>query len=171
MQFKFLSVLLLSACTSIVPSTVMRLNGLSPTTADPAGFAIDLTLPAGIDVQSGTAQLMFSVTRSDTNETRVGTFTLERAGSTFRVAQTDLPALRTLQATARQWDAENNDATEGSLGINLSPCKVGDGPAADARVGVALRMAPDGAFLPLVRNGPLSAVASMEQIRDMGACS
>jgi hypothetical protein len=171
MRLPTLSVLLLSACTSIVPSTVMRLNGLSPTTADPAGFAVDLTLPAGLDVQSGTAQLIFAVTRSDTNEAQSGTFTLEREGSTFRIAPGDLPALRALQATARRWDAESDNATEGSLGINLSPCKVGDGPSPDARVSVALRMAPDGAFLPLVRNGPLSAVASMEQIRDMGACS
>lgn len=170
MRLVTLSVLLLSACTSIVPSTVMRLNGLSPTTADPAGFAIDLALPAGIDITPGTAQLMFLVIRADTGEAQSGAFVLEREGTVFRVAPQDLDRLRALQATARSWQAEGDDATTGSLGINLSPCVVGDGPVPDARVSVGLRLAQDGVFLPLVRNGPLSAVAPDAQIRDMGAC-
>ncbi|MEJ8561836.1 hypothetical protein QTO30_11835 [Yoonia sp. GPGPB17] len=170
MRIGVLSALLLSACTSIVPSTVMRLNDVSPTTADLAGFAIDLSLPAGIDIVPGTAQLMFAVTRSDTGEMQSGAFVLEREGSVFRVAPQDLSELRALQATARAWEAENEDASNGSLGISLSPCLIGDGPAPNARVSVGLRLAEDGAFLPLVRNGPLSAVAPDAQIRDMGAC-
>ena len=170
MRLGILSALLLSACTSIVPSTVMRVNALSPTSADPAGFAIDLSLPAGIDIMPGTAQLMFAVTRSDTGETQSGAFVLEREGSVYRVAPQDLSELRALQATARAWEAENEDASNGSLGISLSPCRVGDGPAPNARVSVGLRLAEDGAFLPLVRNGPISAVAEPEEIRDMDVC-
>lgn len=171
MRIGILSTLLLSACTSIVPSTVMRLNGLSPTTADPAEFAVDLSLPAGIDILPGTAQLMFAVTRTDTEEMRSGAFELDREGTIFRVASEDLAALRELQAIARQWDVESADTTEGSLGISLTPCLVGDGPSEDARVSVGLRLTQDGVFLPLVRNGPLSAVAPGAQIREMDACS
>ncbi len=170
MRFALFSALALSACTSIVPSTAMQLSGLSPTTADPADLAVDLTLPAGIDVSPGSALMLFSTTRSDTNETAEGTFVLQRDGSVFKVNPADYAELRSLQATARAWNAENADATKGSLSISLSPCRLDAGPEDDARVSVAVRMAPDGAFLPLVRNGPLSAVTSEEQLRDMPDC-
>lgn len=170
MRFAVLPIIALSACTSLVPSTVMRLNGLSPTTADPAGFAVDLALPDGIDVQPGTARLMFSVARSDTGETQSGVYVLERDDDVFLIAEDDLPALRSLQATARLWDAENDGATNGSLGLTLAPCLIGDGPAPNARVSVGLRLEEGGTFLPLVRNGPLSAVADSGQISQMGAC-
>lgn len=170
MRFMVPLILILSACASIVPSTALRLGGLSPTTADPAGFAVDLTLPAGIDIQPGTAQLIFAVSRSDTGETRSGTFVLGREDTVFRVAPGDLSALRALQATALRWKTEAGDATAGSLSVNLAPCRIGDGPSPDARVSVGLRLQEGGQFLPLVRNGPLSAVASAAQISDMGIC-
>ena len=170
MRLPILSTLLLSACTSLVPSTVMRLNNVSPLTADPAGFAVNLTLPDGIDVTPDTAQLIFGVTRSDIDQKQSGTFTLEREGTIFRIPPADVPALRALQKTAQDWGDQNEDATSGSLGINLTPCKRGAGPGANAQVSVALRLQEGGAFLPLVRNGPLSAVATVDQIRDMGAC-
>jgi len=170
MRFSILAILALSACTSLVPSTIMRLNGLSPTTADPEGFAVDLTLPDGIDVMHGTARLMFTVTRSDTGAEQSGDFVLARAGSVFRIAPDDYAPLRDLQTTARAWTAENDGATNGSLGLSLTPCLIGNGPAPDARVSVGLRLEEGGAFLPLVRNGPLSAVASDEELREMGAC-
>ena len=165
-----LSVLLLSACTSIVPLTAMRLSGLSPTTAAPADLAIDLTLPSRVDVGPGSAVMLFSTTRTDTNETDQGEFVLQRNGTIFSLASADYAAVRALQAAARQWQSENSDATKGTLMISLSPCRRGAGPVADATVNVAIRMEQDGVFLPLVRNGPLSAVTSEEQLRDMPDC-
>jgi hypothetical protein len=103
--------------------------------------------------------------RSDTCGRNNGIFVLER-----RVAPDDLGDLRAIQTIAQQWNAENDDATTGSFGLNLAPCKIGDGPAPDARVSVAIRMTKGGAFLPLIRSGPISAVAKPEQIRDMGVC-
>ncbi|WP_108815612.1 hypothetical protein [Loktanella sp. Alg231-35] len=170
MRLSFLTFIVLSACASIVPSTVLRLNGLSPTTADPAGFALDLTLPAGIDVLPDTAQLTFAVARSDTGEAQSGSYSLERKGDVFRIAEDDLPALRALQATARAWKVENDAAASGSIGLTLTPCLIGDGPTPDARVSVGLRLEENGAFLPLVRGGPLSAVASAAEISEMGVC-
>jgi len=163
-------VILLAGCTSIVPSTAMRLNNVSPTTADPADFAVALTLPDGIDVQPGSAKLTFVVTRTDFDQTAEGTFTLQREDDIYAIAPSDHATLRALQATARQWDTENASATEGSLAINLSPCLLGAGPSDDARVNVAIRLAQDGAFLPLVRHGPLSAVTSAEQLGDIPQC-
>jgi hypothetical protein len=96
---------------------------------------------------------------------------LERDDTVFRVAPDDLAALRELQKTAQRWKEEAGGATEGSLSVNLAPCLMGDGPAPDARVSVGLRLEKVGMFLPLVRNGPLSAVASPAQISEMGACS
>ena len=170
MRPTILSVLLLSACTSIVPLTAMRLSGLSPTTADPADLAVDLTLPAGIDVSPGSAVLLFSTTRADTGETDAATFTLLRNGSVFTIDPADYADMRATQATIRQWKAENEVGVEGSLGISLSPCRIGEGPDDDATVSVAIQMEQDGAFLPLVRNGPLSAVTSEELLRDMPGC-
>ncbi|PJI93073.1 hypothetical protein BC777_1941 [Yoonia maricola] len=170
MRFLLLSVLALTACTSIVPLTAMRLSGLSPASADPADLAIDLGLPAGIDVSPGGATMIFKVSRVDLGETREGQFALKRDGSIFMVDPQDYADLRALQALTRTWQAENDDATNGSLMINVSPCRIGDGPAEDARVNVAVRMQRDGAFLPLVRDGPLSAVTSEQQLQDMPNC-
>ncbi|MCK0096121.1 hypothetical protein MWU60_11115 [Yoonia sp. F2084L] len=170
MRFSILSVLVLSACTSIVPLTAMRLSTLSPITADPADFAVDLTLPAGIDVSPEGAKLLFTVTRADRDETQEGAFALRREGSVFTVDPDDHAALRVLQATAREWRAENGSETSGSIMINVSPCRLDAGPSADARVSVAIRMEQGGVFMPLVRNGPLSAVTSQDQLRDMPGC-
>ncbi len=165
-----LSALLLSACTGLVPSTLMRLEGVSPTTADPAGFAVDLSLPVGLDVLPGSAMLTFAVGRSDTGQAASGRFALERAGNVFRVATADLPELRDLQATARQWKLENDVAVQGSLSVHLVPCTRGRGPDEDARINVSLQMTEGGNFLPLIRNGHLSAVATPAEIENMGAC-
>ncbi len=170
MRKLLLSALLMSACTSIVPSTLMRLDDVSPTDADPAGFAVDLSLPTGLDIVPGSAMLTFVVRRSDTNQMASGRFALENVGNVFRVAPADLQELRGLQATARQWKAKYGAATEGSLSINLTPCTRGDGPDADARVNIGLQIAEGGRFLPLVRNGRLSAVATPADIEMMAAC-
>lgn len=170
MRLGLFCALALSACTSIVPTTALRLSTMSPTTADPADFAVDLTLPDGIDVRPGSATLIFAVSRADLDETATGRFALRRDGSVFAIDPADHVELRALQAIARTWQAENAAATSGSLSIDLSPCRRGAGPADDATVSVAIRLEQDGPFLPLVRNGPLSAVTSQMQLQDIPAC-
>lgn len=170
MRSSAFSMLLLSACTSIVPMTAMQLSGLSPTTADAADFAVDLTLPAGVDVMPGSARMVFSVRRTDTNESAGRAFVLLRDGTVFRMDPADHDAFRAVQEVAQRWNEEARDDTEGSLSINLAPCRIGVGPAEDATVSVAIQIEQGGGFLPLVRNGPLSAVTSDEQLRDMPDC-
>ncbi|SFR31727.1 hypothetical protein SAMN04488005_0158 [Yoonia tamlensis] len=172
MRLSLLPILALCACSSIVPSTVARLSTLSPTTADPAGFAVLMTLPDGLGVQRGSARLIFSARRTDTGETLQEDVILERdAGAQlFRIAAADYARLRAAQATARLWETQNKDATQGALSVHVAACKIGAGPDPDARVSVAIQTTQGGEFQPLVRNGPLSAIASAAQIRDMGAC-
>ena len=174
MRALVLPALILSACTSIVPDTALRLNALSPIEADPAGFSVAVALPEGLDIEPKSAQLRFVVIRTDTGETRNRAFVLERLvadQAIYRVAPNDLDAFRAFQALARQWKTENDDATSGSLGVTLSPCKVGAGPVHDARASVAVQTHPDGPFMPLIRNGPISAIVGPEQIHEMRACS
>ncbi|NSX53654.1 hypothetical protein [Parasulfitobacter algicola] len=173
MRFAILSAFILSACTSIVPTTALRLSTISPFEADPAGFALAITMPKGFDIEPKSARLVFIVTRNDTYEARKETFVLDRIDAdqtVFRVAPNDLDALRAIQAVAKQWKAESND-TNGSLGVTLTPCKLGAGPAEDARVSVAIRVKKDGPFMPLVRNAPIAAVAEQAQLHQMGNCS
>ncbi len=170
MKLACLSALALSACTSLAPTTVMRLGNLSPLTADPADFAVDLTLPSGIDVSPGKAILIFSVRRTDIERSEEGFFTLQRTGSVFAIDPADYADLRALQALALDWQDENPDASSGALSVALSPCRIDEGPADDAKVSVAIQVAQGGAFLPLVRNGPLSAVTSDEQLQNMPDC-
>jgi len=117
------------------------------------------------------AVMIFSVTRDDFDHTEEGRFTLLHDGSIYAINPADYAELRALQALTRQWKAENEDATSGSPLIDLSsPCRLGEALADDATVNVAIQMEQGGAFLPLVRNGPLSAVTSEEQLRDMSDC-
>ncbi len=170
MRSLILSLMLMPACTSLVPNTVTQLNRMDPTIADPQDFAIMIEMPEGLDFIPGSAQLRFMTQRTDTGESRSETFMLEQYEQTFAVADADLVPLRTLQATARRWKAENPDASNGSMGVWVAPCVVGDGPASDARVSVSIRMEQDGPFMPLVRNGPISAVAGSERIGEMKEC-
>jgi hypothetical protein len=173
MRLPILSSLILSACSSVIPTTALRLNAMSPLQADPAGFAVAVTLPDGLGIEQETALLKFIVTRTDTNETVEDVFVLERLtteNEVFRVAPEDLDSLRAAQVVAREWRAENDDATSGSLSIMIGPCQVADGPSTDAVVSVAIQVSTDGPFLPLVSNGPISAIVEPEQIRAMGRC-
>ncbi|WP_341368236.1 hypothetical protein [Yoonia sp. BS5-3] len=170
MRFVLFPVLVLSACSSLVPATVMKLGGLSPLTADPADFAVNLSLPNGVDLRPNTARLVFSVTRSDTQHTEEGIFTLQRAGSVFTIHQSDHDDLRALQSVAKEWNAENPDTTQGALSVSLSPCRIGTGPEPDATVSVAVQVEQGGPFLPLVKGGPLSVVTSEAQLREMPDC-
>lgn len=173
MRTAILATLILSACTAVVPSTITKLNAISPLHADPADFAIALTLLPGIGIRPGSARLTLTVVRDDIDAQRSGVFVLERVtndSAIYRIATGDQAALRAIQQTGLAWQAENEAATSGALGINLSPCMIGTGPAPGARVSVGIRVAKEGSFLPLIRNGPLTAVTTPEVLRDMGAC-
>jgi len=164
------SALLLSACGSVVPTTVLKLSNLSPLTADPADFAVQVTLPDGIDVTPGTAQLTFTGQRTPDSPKTSGTFTLARAGDVFRIAPDDLQPIRDLQAQFNAWETEDADQSSGSLGVTVGACTTGAGPTPDARISVAIQIADGGPFLLLVRNAPLLDVAAQDDINALLPC-
>lgn len=162
--------LILAGCSSLVPTTAMRLGGLSPLTADPAEIAVRLVLPEGVDVLEGSARLIYQVGRPALGQIEAEVVTLARAGDVFAIAADDLGRLRALQARARDWKAQDPSGTKGALSVSLTPCTQGAGPVADATVDVFLRITAEGAFLPLLRNAPLNAVAPIDQIGAWVAC-
>ena len=164
---------LLAGCSSLVPSTVAQLAGLSPLTADPAGFEVALDLPPGIDVVPDSALLVLAASQSETGAAFEAPFVLQRRDGPvqlWRVNPDDLDELRTLQARAAEWEAEDPDASSGSLSVGLEPCRIGDGPAPDAAVSISLRVQPGGPLLPLVRNAPISDFADDATINELDPC-
>ncbi|MEO9827152.1 MAG: hypothetical protein ABJF50_22350 [Paracoccaceae bacterium] len=156
-----LPVVLLTGCTSVVPATLARLNNFSPLTVDPAALQAAVTVPDGVSVPVGGATMLLEATRSDTNETLSQTFVLDQTETgdllVFEVADEDIAAFRTLQRKVRTWEEIAKDETTGSFGVDVTLCKVGDGPAEDATFSVFVQ-ADDGGLMPILRDAPVSEV-------------
>lgn len=156
-----LPVVLLTGCTSLVPATLARLNNFSPLTVDPAALQAAVTVPEGVTVPMGGATMLLEATRSDLGETVSTTFVLDQKETgeylVFAVAPKDVPAFRTLQRTIRTWEEIAEDETTGSFGVDVTLCKVGDGPAEDATFSVFVQ-ADDGGLMPILRDAPVSEV-------------
>ena len=158
-MFRPLTLILLccaSACTSFVPSTLGRVAGLSPLTADPAAIALRVALPDGVGIAPGSARMILSSTDGAITTTDV--FVLEQMGDVYAIAAADIGPLQSRQAELSAIENSRGDEVSGSLGLSLTPCRIGNGPAPDANASVDLRLTSDGPFLPLIRNGPISAI-------------
>lgn len=171
--------LALSACASIVPSTAARLAGFDPLTVDPAGIDLVVILPPGLSVSPGSARLELSAVRG--RERREGSFQLAdrpaaqgidvppgASARSFAIADADVPRMRALQADIAAWKREGK--AQGSLGVGVGGCTVGEGPAADARGSVLIRVAADGPFLPLIDNGKLADLLGAEVLAAIKPC-
>ena len=174
-----LAAVLLSACASVVPGTAARLAALDPLTADPSAIELVMILPEGLAVIPGSARLEFGAVRG--NETLNGSFVLEDRpvttpvalpeGATargFALTDEDADRMRALQAEIAAWKREG--AAQGSLGIGLGGCGVGDGPAADAVGSVLIRTTQGGPFLPLIRDGKLADLLGAEVLAAIKPC-
>jgi hypothetical protein len=160
----------LSGCTSMVVSTVMELAAIDPLEADPAGFGVMLDLPEGLGLVPGTAVMQMSAVRKDTGENLSRNAVLENDGEVWRIVSGDVQGIRDWQATIKDLKAQPGVDVSGSIGIAVEPCQIGDGPAPDARASVSIQIKEDGTFLPLVRNGPISAVAGDADLGQMASC-
>lgn len=154
----------LAGCSSLVAAGMARLAGLSPLTSDPEGFVVAIDLPDGIAIPPGAARITFQAARSDTGQTSQGSYALQEgrtdaADVTYRIAPADLDRFRTQQALIAGWEDEDPDATTGSFSVRLTACATGAGPAPDATVSVAMKLAEDQPFFPVVRNAPLAEIA------------
>ncbi len=183
--FTLAAALALTGCSAVVPSTLARLETLSPLTADPAAIEVALILPPGLRVAPGSAVLTLGAARTDTGAKREARFVLEQTqgngqalpvpdgarADLFRLAAADVPRMRAEQAAIAAWKAEAGNATEGSLGIGLGGCAVNGGPASDARAAALIRTTAGGEFLPLIRDTPLRALLGDELFNRIGPCA
>ncbi|MCU0826250.1 MAG: hypothetical protein MUE52_02315 [Tabrizicola sp.] len=171
--------LALSACASVVPSTAARLAATDPLTADPGAIALVVVLPPGLSVTPGSAVLEFGATRG--TKSRKGRYVLaeepvpvgvvvQRDGSAqgYTLTDADAESMRALQAEIAGWKREG--AAQGSLSLGIGGCAVGDGPAPDAVGSVLIRMAEDGPFLPLIREGKLADLLGAEVLAAIEPC-
>jgi hypothetical protein len=177
-------VVLLSACTSLVPTTVARLSTLSPVTADPAAMEIAVEFPAGLRPVDNSSKLIIGGKRTDTGQTTTLELTLmEQAGAmgvpvsnpdaaitVYRVAEGDIAALRQTQTQIAEWQDQAPSATEGSLSVGLGACRTGDGPAPDAKGSVYIRTKADGPMMPLIRNAGIAGLVGPEAFAAIGPC-
>jgi hypothetical protein len=86
------------------------------------------------------------------------------------VAPGDIGAMRALQRQITGWKASGAE-THGQIAVRLGGCKRGAGPAPDARASVYVRTEAGGSFCPLVKDGPVAAVASPAEIRSGNDCT
>ena len=168
--------LLLTACTSVVPATLVRLSALDPLTADPAGFAVALETNDGISVTPGTTVMSFVATHSPSGESwREDLVLLEdRADDgrlTYRISPEGIRALRELQQAVLPWKETSDGNSSFSLGVTADGCLMpGFDVPEDPRVSIFIQLAADAPMRPLVRNGPLSALFDLEELAELPQC-
>jgi hypothetical protein len=185
MKPALLSLALLSACSTLVPSTVARLSAIDPTRIDPGALQVAVVMPAGLRPQPGTAMLIVEGTRSDTGETaRLEAVLAEQpvtlagvalepgdAAYLFQLAADDLAPMRALQSKIVAWDTEAPDETTGSIAVGLGACTTGAGPAEGAEGAIFIRASEAGPMLPLIARTPIVALIGADAMASIGPCN
>lgn len=167
----------LSGCTSVVPSTLVRLSFLDPFTADPAGFAVALETDDGLDLLPDTAVLIFDAVHSPSGKVWHEELPLTEDRSvdgrvTYRISPDGVDRLRVAQAEIIQW--KDTSDGNGTLRINVTAdgCRVvGAQVQDDPRVSVFMQLAQDAPMRPLVRNGPLLDIFEVDELAELPQCS
>lgn len=151
---------LLSACASLVPSTLYQLQALDPLTADPAAIEVMLELPPGLEVAPNSAILTLQA-EGPSGKLDEGFVLVSRpieaeetlsSTDIFRLAQADIDRMKQTQAEIARMKQADNGKTRGSLSVALGGCGVGNGPSPDARASVFIRTEPGASFLPLIKD-------------------
>lgn len=176
----------LAACSSMVPSTMAQLASVQPLEADPAAIAVAIVLPAGLEVEPGSARLTVEAVRRDTGETHKLDLVLEAhevgggnlavpagaAAQTYTVAAPDVSRMRALQSIVQGWKAEDPaPETGGSFGLALGGCAVGDGPTEDAVGSAYIRVAGGGDYLPVIVEGSLRDLLGPDVFDAIAPCN
>ncbi|MEX0310149.1 MAG: hypothetical protein AB3N17_07845 [Tateyamaria sp.] len=164
------SAILLAACSTVVPSTIMQLQGVDPLTADPADIALHVDLPDSVSLANDAGTLDLRAQLRD-GSTLAGQFPIERVGSMLQVAPAAHDNLRALQAEIGTWKAADPDGTSGSLSVDLNPCLTGPTVPEGAMLSVAIRLDADGPFLPLVRDVSIADALGRQAVLDPRPCS
>lgn len=176
MRFLVLTATLaVAGCTSLVPGTLRDLAGTSPLTVDPQEISAAIELPMGVAIADGGANLFLGAKRSDTGQEIGRNFLLIADSETdngrviFAIAPADIPEVQKLQTEISEWKSAAPDATEGTLSVSITACRVGDGPQPNATVSVYISMDNEGSFRPLVQAAPIASV--LADADDIGACA
>ena len=162
----------LTACGSVNPITMARVAALSPLEADPAVMGVEIDLPEGLVLPKNGAKIRFFSERSDTGQSVSEDFVLHSSGGTmFEFARSDLDRLRNTQTLVKAWEDAAPRENSGGITVLVSPCIVGDGPSADARGSLRVRLDKSGRFYPLIVNGRLSEVVGAEDLSVLPQCT
>ena len=171
----------LSACSSVVMTTAAVLGMENPLAADPADYAVSITIPEGVDVKENGARLILRNVNTLHDVKKEDTYILERndvedARTIFRIDPADYATLRAYQTRITAWEKEDSSANSGSLSIFVEFCLRGDGPADDDIFNVGIRTKPDGRFMPLIHNAKVKdAIEKLEvnggSIREFRRCA
>ncbi len=155
----FFPVLLLAACSSVDPITLLKLSALSPLEADPSDIAVKVQLPDGLQVRPKTAILSVSATRNDMKSEGMYLLATEIGpdGTIYSVANDDKGRLKAQQSLIIGWEEDDPD-TSGSISVSLEGCSVGTGPSKNATISIQIRTEAQGPYLPLVSEAPISEV-------------
>ena len=147
--------ILLGACSTVVPSTLLQMQALDPLSADPADIALQVTLPDGVALlpEAGTLDLRAELPDGSTIG---GSFPIVAVGDVLRIAPATYADLRAPQTKINGWKAIDPDSTTGSLSVAIAPCLTGGEIPADTRLSVAIRLEQDGPFLPLIQDAPVA---------------
>ena len=90
------------------------------------------------------------------------------AADRYGLTAADAQRMRDLQAEISTWKREGKAV--GRLGLGISGCALGDGPAPDARGSVLIRLAPAEAFLPLISDGRLADLLGPNALAAIEPC-
>ena len=170
-------VLSLSACTSIVPSTALRLNALDPFTADPNDMAVALELPAGLALRPATTEMTFKAVHSPSGETVQRDYILDEQRTTdgaviYTLSNTDIEDLNAMKESLLPWKETSDGNSTLFMGVTSKACRVPDvdvGP--DPRVNVALRLEADGPLRPFLRDVTLLEYYEIDALAELPQCS
>lgn len=161
----------LTACTSVVPSTALKVAQLDPLSANPADIAVAITLPSGLGTRPGSAALhLVANGPSETIDEKfiLAQTSLQQNRYLFALKPQDHTRLRDVQAQILAQKALGK--TPGRFGVTIDPCIIGDGPADDARGSFDVRLQAGGPLLPLVTNARLDKLVSPETLRASPPC-
>lgn len=167
----------LSACGSVAPSTLMRLNTLDPFTADPNDMAVAMEMPAGLDLIPESTKMTFTAVHSPSGETWVGDYTLEEQRLVdgvviYTLSAADIADLTAAKADLERWRETSDGNSTLSLDVTAKSCRVPESVIGeDPRVSVLLRLEEDGPLRPFLQEAPLSEYFDLSHLAELPQCS
>jgi len=167
----------LSACSNLVPSTLLRLNALDPFTADPNDMAVALELPAGLGLQPASTRMVFEAVHSPSGETFVREYVLQEDRSSegqviYTLSQQDVADLAALKVQLEPWRQTSDGNSSLSMGVTSDACRIPEieiGP--DPRINVFLRLEAEGPLRPFLRDAPIREYYEIESLAQLPQCS